>query len=336
MERRKERIDRGIYVRSKDIFVLNSWKEMVYFAGPRALPVVGLLVFSLALDMYWQKTLILAASYALLALSWDLLNIAGMISLGQALFFGVGSYCTALFNHYVGCPIYLSLPLGTLLGAVLCTIFLIPVLRLRGIYFAMVTLVVPMMLVRLIETTRIFGGTEGLSGLDPFPNTWVELTVICLILLIAFFGLRRLMGSDYGLVLKGIGNNDRLVMSGGVNIYWFKIQAVFIASVIGCFSGAFMTHAYMFVGMPAFALDYSMVPITAVMVGGRGSFAGAILGSFLLIPMSEILRSLGALRIVFYSFLLVVFILVLPEGIFHYVARKYQQFERWVTGKDEQ
>jgi branched-chain amino acid transport system permease protein len=90
-----------------------------------------------------------------------------------------------------------------------------------------------------------------------------------------------------------------------------------------------MTHVYRFVGMPVFALDYSILPIAAVMVGGSGSFAGAVLGAFILVPLSEALRALGGLRIVFYGVFLVIFVVGLPEGIFHFISRKYQQFERW-------
>jgi branched-chain amino acid transport system permease protein len=86
----------------------------------------------------------------------------------------------------------------------------------------------------------------------------------------------------------------------------------------------------MFVGMPVFALDYSILPIAAAVVGGPGTLAGATLGAFLLVPLSELLRGIGGLRIVIYGLLLVVFIVGLPEGIFHFIKRKYHQFERWV------
>jgi branched-chain amino acid transport system permease protein len=119
-------------------------------------------------------------------------------------------------------------------------------------------------------------------------------------------------------------------MSAGFNIHWYKAQVVFLAASVGCFTGAFGTHLDMFAGMPGFALDYSIMPIAAAVVGGAGSFAGPLLGAFILVPLSEILRSLGALRIVFYGIFLVVFVVGLPEGLFHFVERKYHQFERWV------
>jgi branched-chain amino acid transport system permease protein len=264
-------------------------------------------------------------------MSWDFLSSVGMVSLGQALFFGVGAYCAGVFDQYLGMPIWLTIPLASLLGGLVCTIFLLPVLRLRGIYFAMVTLVLPLMLERIIEATAIFGGTEGLTGLKSFPNKWIELYLISAVVVIALFGFRRLVTTDYGLVLKAIKDNDRSVMGTGINIYWFKAQALFISGSIGAFAGAYMTHLYQFVGMPAFALDYSIIPIAAAVLGGSGTFAGAMLGAFFLVPLSEVLRGVGGLRTVIYSVSLVFFVVALPEGIFHYIQRKYQQFERWVA-----
>lgn len=328
--RRKERIDRGIKVRSSDIFAVCSWREMLYLSAPRLFPIIGLLLLSVILNIYWQRVLLSVTVFALLAISWDILAQTGMISLGQALFFGIGAYLSGVLNHYLGWPTYVTIPFATIFGGLLSTILLTPVLRLRGIYFSMVTLIIPLMLVRIIEATRIFGGTEGLSGLSAFPSRPVEMYLIITALLLSLFTFRRLMESDFGLVLKGINDNDRSVMNAGINIYRFKVQALFIASSIGAFTGAFLTHVYMFVGMPVFALDYSILPIAAAVVGGPGTLAGAMLGAFILVPLSEVLRGVGGLRIVLYGLFLVVFTVVLPEGIFHYIQRKYHQFERWV------
>ncbi len=330
MAKRKERIDRGIKVRSEDIFALLSWKEMLYLAFPRLIPIVGLLIAPLFLNIYWQRVLISVCVFSLLAISWDILAQSGMISLGQSLFFGIGAYISGVLNHYFHISPYITICLATLLGALLCTLLLLPVLRLRGIYFSMVTLVIPLMLVRIIEATKIFGGTEGLSGLDSFGSPWIEVYMIVVILLICLFGFRRMMDSDYGLVLRAINDDDRSVINAGINIYLFKSQALFISGAIGAFTGAFVTHVYMFVGMPVFALDYSILPIAAAVVGGPGNLAGATFGAFILVPLSELLRGIGGLRIVLYGIFLVVFIVALPEGIFHFIKRKYFQFERWV------
>jgi branched-chain amino acid transport system permease protein len=327
--RRRERIDRGIKVRAEGVFALLSWREMAYLALPRVLPVLLILGAPLLVSPYWQRVLLSVAVFALLAISWDLLAQTGMVSLGQSLFFGMGAYLAGTLNHYWGWPPLVTIPVAALGGGLACTALLLPLLRLRGIYFAMVTLIFPLMLVRIIEATRIFGGTEGLSGLTPLPAA-LDLYPLLLILLAAYFGLRRLMASDYGLVLKAIKDNDLAVISAGIDIRVLKAQALFMASTVGAFAGAWMTHVYLFVGMPVFALDYSILPIAAAVVGGGGSFAGAMLGAFILVPLSEALRGLGGLRIVLYGLFLVVFTVGLPEGLFPYLQRKYQQFEREV------
>jgi branched-chain amino acid transport system permease protein len=330
LKKRKERIDRGIKARSEDIFALSSYREMLYLLLPRAVPVLGLLVFAPLLSSYWQEVLISTAVYALLAISWDMLISAGLVSLGQSLFYGIGSYVAGALNHYWGWSPLFTIPAATLGGGFICTVMLLPVLRLRGIYFAMVTLVLPLMLLRLVEATRILGGTEGLTGLSPFPNQLTALYVIQVALLVGLFGFRRIIGSDYGLIVKGINDNDRAVLNAGLNIHWYKAQVLFLGACVGSFTGAFGTHLDMFAGMPGFALDYSIMPVASAVVGGMGTFAGPMLGAFILVPLSELLRALGALRIVFYGLFLVVFVVALPEGLFHYAQRKYHQFERWV------
>ena len=299
MKLRKERLDRGIKARCEDIFAVSSYREISYLLFPRVLPVAILLILPLlqgVIGLYWEKVLMITCMIALLALSWDLMASVGLISLGQALFFGAGAYITGYLNYAFKLPPILTIPLGTLGGALFSTLMLLPVLRLRGVYFAIVTLTFPLLLSRFIETTKILGGTEGMSALSPLPNIWVELYVPVFALLICLFGFRRLINEDYGLVLQGIRDNDRAVMSGAINIYWYKAQAVFIAGVAGAFAGAFMTHYYRFVGMPAFAMDYSILPLTAAVLGGVGTFAGPTIGAFILMPLSESLRSVGTLR----------------------------------------
>ena len=87
-KQRKERLDRGIKVRSEDIFILTSWREMLYVLVPRVLPMLLILIFILVATPYWKRVLVSMAMIGILALSWDLLVSTGLVSLGQALFFG--------------------------------------------------------------------------------------------------------------------------------------------------------------------------------------------------------------------------------------------------------
>lgn len=327
---RKERIARSIKARSDDVYALTSYREMWYLLFPRFVPIVGIAIVSYFLPLYWKKVAITTSIFAMLAVSWDFLSNCGLLSLGQALFFGIGSYVAGGLNHYLHLPIYVTIPVATVMGGCISTMILLPVVRLRGIYFAMVTLILPLMLMRLIEATKILGGTEGITGLSPFPNVWFEITLILAAMWASLFGLRRFIASDYGLIFVSMRDNDRATMASGINIYAFKAQALFIGSSICAFCGAFMTHSYQFTGMPVFAMEFSILPIAAAAIGGIGTLAGPLVGAMILVPLSEVLREFGTLRIVFYGLILVICVVALPEGIFHYASRKYNEMERWV------
>ena len=330
---RKERLDRGIKARSEDIFALASYRELLYLIMPRALLIGGLLIFPLlsgVIGQAWLNVMVIACTTALLALSWELLASVGLVSLGQALFFGVGGYIAGYLNAAFSLPPLLTIPIGTLLGALLCTAMLYPAIRLRGIYFALITLTLPLLFQRVIEATKILGGTEGLSALDPLPETWMVVYIAVAAVLTSLFGFRRLLDSDYGLVLKAIRDNDRAVLAAGIDVQRYKAQAVFIAALPATFAGALSTHQLQFVGIPVFTANYSILPLASAMVGGVGSFAGSLIGALILVPISELFRGFGTWRVVVYSAILVVFIVALPAGIFPSMQRMYHQFERRV------
>lgn len=331
---RLERIDRGINARSGDIFALSSWREIVYLVQPRVLPFIVLLSMPLVLQLmessYWAKVMVILAIMGILAMSWDLLRMAGMFSLGQGLFFGMGCYLTGSLSYYLHWPMYLTIPAGALGGAILGTSLLLGTLRLRGIYFAMVTLALPLLLTKAIQAMAILGGTAGLTA-TPFPNYWVAAYLAMGTLLICFFGFRRLIDSDWGLVIRAIGADDVAVTASGINVWWRKVQVLFIASGVSAFAGTLMTHLVSYAGLSSFALEYSILPVASVVVGGSGNFAGALLGATLLTLATEALRALGPLRIALYCALMVVFALVVREGIFPYIERRYHQYERRVA-----
>jgi len=331
-QQRKERIDRGIKVRTDGIYALMSLRELSYLTLPRLVLIAGLLVLPVALtSLYWQRVISIACIYALLALSFDFLaHFLGLVSLGGAFFIGVGGYLAAVLNTYFGWPIFLTIPVATLMGAAFCTLVLLPCIPLRGVYFAIVTLMYPLFMTRLIEALDILGGTDGIMGLDSFPSAWIERYFMILMVLIFLFGMRRLVNTDLGLVFRAVKDNDQAVKASGMSITFYKAIAVFIASAMGCLGGACLVHIYMWSGMSLFALDFSIIPIAATVIGGGGTLVGPVLGSLILVPASELLREFGTLRIVFYALILVGFIIFRSEGIMVFGRRKYHQFERWV------
>ncbi len=134
---RRERLDRGIKVRTSGIYAITGWKEITYLTIPRLVLIVGLLLLPLVVtNPYWQRVISIVAIYALLALSFDFLtHFVGLVSLGGAFFVGVGGYLAALLNTQFGLSPLFSIPLATLGGAVFCTLMIMPCLPLRGVYF---------------------------------------------------------------------------------------------------------------------------------------------------------------------------------------------------------
>ena len=330
---RKERIDRGLKVRTGGLYAISSYREILYLMGPRLLLIVGIIAlpFIFELAPYWKRVINIMFVYALLALSFDFLaNYVGLVCLGGAFFTGMGGYFTAIYNVYLGFPMYLAIPCATISGAIFCTFCLLPCLPLRGVYFAIVTFMYPLLFTRIIEALNILGGTNGITGLDGFPNQYVEHYVIILMIIVFLFGMRRFVNQDIGLVLRGVKDNDQSVRASGIDVTRMKVLAVFVASLIGCFGGAYMAHLYMWTGISLFALDFSIIPIASVVIGGGGTLVGAIIGSFILVPLSEILRAFGTFRIVIYCIILTGFIVFKSEGLMIYMQRKYHQFERWV------
>ncbi len=331
-ERRKERLDRGIKVRTEGIYAISSLEEVSYLILPRLILILGLLLLPILMPtLYWKRVISIVSIYGLLAIGFDFLaNFVGLVSLGGAFFIGTGGYIAAILNKSFGLTPALTIPIATIGGALICTLLLLPCLPLRGVYFAIVTLMYPLVFARIIEALNILGGTDGILGVASLPSRWIEQYLIILIVIGSLFGLRRLVNEDIGLVFRGVKDNDQAVRASGLNITLYKAIAVFIAAGLGSLGGAYLSHIYMWAGISQFALDFSIIPIAATVIGGGGTLIGPLLGCFILVPVSEILREFGTLRIVFYAIILLMFIMFRSEGIMVYAQRKYHQFERWV------
>ncbi len=330
-ELRKERLDRGVKVRADSIYAISSMKEIMFLIGPGLALIILLLIMPLVLPPFWQRIMAVTGVYVLLSISFGFLaSYVGLVCLGGALFVGMGGYISGLLNS-VGVPMFFSMPIATLLGAFICTILLLPCLPLRGVFFAIISFVYPLFAARVIAALGIFGGTDGIAGLDVMSNAWGMLYLIVAVVMVVMFGMSRLVNyEDVGLVLRGVKDNEQAIKASGLNPTWYKAQAVFLAAAIGCFAGAYLTHLYGWVGMSLFAIDFSILPLAATVIGGTSSIFGPVIGAILLVPISESLRDFGTLRIVFYALILVFFVVFFTEGILDFLKRKYEQFEHWV------
>jgi branched-chain amino acid transport system permease protein len=309
-----------------------SLKEMAYLALPRVVLILGLLLAPVLIKgVYWERVLTIVCLYGLLAVGFDFLaHYVGLVSLGGAFFVGVGGYISALLNTSFGVHPLIAIPMSTILGAAICTVLLLPCLPLRGVYFAIATLLYPLLAGRIIEALDILGGTDGLRGVEGIPGHYTPVYLLIIGALLFVFGLRRLVNEDTGLVLRAVKDNDQSVRASGISVTRYKALAVFLCALGSCFAGASLVHIYMWAGISLFALDFSILPISAAVVGGIHTLVGPLLGCLILVPISELLREFGTLRIVFYALILLAFIVVKSEGLLNFAQRKYHQFERWV------
>lgn len=332
-ERRKERLDRGIKVRTEGIYALSSYREIAYLVGPRLLLILGLAILPVLLpNVYWQRVLCVAGAYGLLAVSFDFLaNYVGLVCVGGAFMTGMGGFTAGALTYYLNVPWLVSILVGTVAAAALVTLLWLPSLPLRGIYFAILTFMFPFLARSIILALGVLGGTEGLGPVAGMPNIWVENYIIIAVLLVAVFGLRRLVGEDIGIVVRAVKDNDVAVEASGISITRLKARALFIGSLPGCFAGAYMVHLYNFMGTSLLATDFSILPIAAAVLGGSGTLAGPMLGALILTPLSELLRGFGQLRVVLYALVLVGVIMFKPEGLLNWLTRKYHQFEKWTS-----
>lgn len=331
LQQRLRRIDRGIKARSDTLYAVQSPREVAFLAAPRVLLIAGVLALPLLVpNFYWQRVLCVVGVFALLAVSLDFLaNYTGLICLGSAFFMGVGGYLSGILTGTLGWPVWLSMPVSAAAGGLISTLVFLPCLPLRGIYFAVVSFIYPLAASKLLVATGVLGGTDGLTDIPLLSNVWISQYTILGLALLCTFGLRRLAAEDAGVVLRGVKDNDQAIRASGISIPLCKATALYLGATIGCFAGAFMAHLYGWVGISLFAVDFSIFPITAIVVGGPGTIVGPLLGTLILVPVSEGLRSIGGLRIIFYSAVIVVFIAFWREGLLNWLRRKYEQTEFW-------
>jgi branched-chain amino acid transport system permease protein len=246
----------------------------------------------------------------------------GQLNIGHSAFMCVGAYTSALLAKHYALPFELTLLAGALLATVVGLIVGYPALRLRGVYFAMVT-VAFVEVIRLIAAiwVPLTRGNSGLSGI-PKPNL-LGMTLVSKssqyylavgLTAIALFVLWRLERSRLGLTWRSIGLADNLAQSLGVNIAAHKL----LAFAVGCFfagvAGAFYAHFIRFLFPPEFGFLVATNILVYNFVGGRGHFVGPIVGATFLSLLSEPFRG-SAYETIFFSIAMLLTILFLPGGL---------------------
>jgi branched-chain amino acid transport system permease protein len=285
------------------------------------LVILALLVPELGGD-YYVHVFALVFTNVILAASLRPSLTCGQLNIGHSAFMSVGAYTSALLAKNLAVPFEISLVCGALLATAVGVVIGYPALRLRGVYFAMVT-------VAFVEVIRLIAQlwvslTRGMSGLSGIPKPsllgftlttrasqyYLVVGLACIILLV----LWKLEHSRLGLIWKSIGLGDNLAQSLGINIARHKL----LAFLLGCFfagaAGAFYAHFIRFLFPPEFGFLMATNILVYNYVGGRGHFVGPIVGAIFLSLLSEPFRG-SPYETIFFSIAMLLTILFLPGGL---------------------
>lgn len=224
-----------------------------------------------------------------IALSWSLLgNLGGMVSFGHSAFFGVGAYVSALLSMKAGMPVLTAIFAGGV-GAIIAALLMLPVLRLKGPYFALAILAYANIF-RIVATewTDITGGAGGLSGIPRFPSvlgldlssrvgSYFLIVSLIIVFAVCYSAIRS---SVYGIALRAMHDSEDATRVVGVNSTVLKAMMLFVSAFMAGVIGAFNVHYINFID-PDYAFNglWVSLPIVAAIFGGYRTIAGPLLGA---------------------------------------------------------
>ena len=282
---------------------------MRYLRYGRWLLLVGLLTllavtpYLLAHQPRWVTILSLANFFAVFAMSWDILSgYTGQISFGHSFFIGAAGYTSALLNIYLDLPLWVTIPAGVAVAVLMGLLVAVPALRLRGPYFSLVTLILPIVAFKLVLIFSQFTGGElgkfGLTPLSPATSFFAYERAryfysLGLMVLVAI-SLILIARSKVGKVFEAIRENEEAVEAAGINTAKYKILSFIISSFVAGLGGALYVHYWeSLIPSTILPLTLSVKLIVAAVVGGMGTITGPIVGSYFLIVGEEYVKGIA-------------------------------------------
>jgi branched-chain amino acid transport system permease protein len=283
-------------------------------------------------DPYWLHVLIMSALNVSLALGLRVLWNVGVLSCGHAGLMGVGAYASAILATRAGMSPWLGLLAGPLATAVVSVGLGYLSLRLRGIYFVLVTFAFNEVFFLAVNRWRdVTGGPSGIVGIPRFPALppgrvpYYYLAVALLATTIAVLG--ALERSRVGRIWFAIRDSDLRAQCVGINVVFYRVLAFTTSAVFAGAWGAYYAHYQRVIAPTDFTVWQSVYVQLYMIVGGATAFAGPIVGGAVLTILTELIRATGPLVSVIYGALLTFVMLFLPGGLVSLGAARV--FVRW-------
>jgi branched-chain amino acid transport system permease protein len=259
-----------------------------------------------------------ANTFAVVAASWDFFTgLTGRFNFGQALFFGVGAYAAGFMNLNLKYGPLLTIPLAGVVAVVIGVAFGYPTLRLKGPYFALATLMFPLIAGDLtFSLSSVFGGEHGLYGLTSISDSYfVQYYGSLLLMLATVLVLIYLASSRLGLALESIRDDEKAALATGMNVTEYKLIAYVISAFFTGMAGAYQAQMFKFVGPDTFSSNISFEVIAMTIIGGIATIVGPVLGAYLLVVVLDGLGISSDLSVLIYGALLMAIVLTFPGGL---------------------
>ncbi len=264
----------------------------------------------------------------------------GMVNFAGAAFFGIGAYTAAVMTAHTSIPPLLILVLGGVMSALIGFILVIPVVRTRGHYSAVVTIAFAVLFKTFLEVNDILGGPQGLMvgsmtilGWD-FNNSpvlfGIELSFYvnyallgATLAVVAFMFTRRLERSWLGLTLDSVRLDETASACFGIGVTRAKVLAFTIGNVMTGIAGTLYGMMVSFVAPTSFTFADSLLLVAIVLLGGMGSPWGTALAAFIVIVLPEKLQIIQEYRFLLFSVLVIAMLLFRPDGLLPRKVRDY-------------
>jgi branched-chain amino acid transport system permease protein len=274
-------------------------------------------------DKFVLHVLSLIAIASIVAMGLQvLLGYSGQLSIGQAAFYGIGAYTSALMTTKLGLPFPLAL-LGAGIAAAVASLLMVPITRLTGAYLAVATLGFSIIVYLFIKNEEwLTGGSYGFISIpraalfgyvlrDPIYSYYLNVGVAAIV----YLTFARIEGSRFGRAINAIRQDPDAARASGLRVTLLKSECFVIAAFVAGLAGSLYAHEVRYLAPNDFTFWKSIEILIMVVIGGVGSLAGAILGAAVVVGLPEFLRGIGDYRMLVFGAILIATMLFGEGGL---------------------